>query len=678
MALLKRLNAAKQQAEAANKAKSLFLANVSHELRTPLHAIIGMSSLLQDARLLPGPAEMARTIMDAGNTLLELIDDVLKLSRTEAGELSLAAADFDLLATLVDVRSLIWSQAHAKGLRVALYAALGTPTRIRGDQRHLKEILLNLAGNALKFTETGGMLLAVKTVEYTAAGWRLHFEVVDTGIGIADEALGRIFEKFSQADSSIAERFGGTGLGLSICKHLVEALGGQIGVTSRPGKGSTFWFELAVAHPVIAPEGEDLGSHEPLTVLSVDAPVQRTLRDAVRREWDADVILTECRSTATEQQLRSAAAARQLVLIDQPSSLEAASALTDAVGALDTTNVPAAVLLERPDESTMAVDLRWVAPTSVSEAFDRQQLQTAFRIARVLGATVRSEDREHLERNPQAGPENGVGPCSVQRQPIRRRLSVLVADDNRINQKVVAKILESGGHTYKTVSNGEAALDALEEVSFDLVLMDANMPNLDGIEATKLYRVAALGQPRLPIFALTADATPEMAERCKDAGMDGCILKPVKADTLLDIIEKSVSAEVSSRPAVQRVGPPALHVVQTPVLDAQHLAELREIGGETFVAEVVAGFLFDSEHLLAELDSAVESCDVACFKATAHALGSSAANVGAFRLSRLSLSAERMREGEMRLNGRRKAKDIRDEVASFSEEWFETKRRSEA
>lgn len=674
LSLLKRLNAAKQQAEAANHAKSLFLASVSHELRTPLHAILGMGTLLQRVKLPPESAEMTRTIVEAGSTLLELIDDVLKLSRLEASEVTVLDVEFDVLTLLMDVRGLIWAQAQEKGLKLALHAAPHTPARVSGDRRHLKEILLNLASNALKFTESGGILLTVGAVEPAPLGQRLRFEVIDTGIGIEPEAQGRVFEKFTQADPSIAERFGGTGLGLSICKHLVEALGGQIGLASRLGEGSTFWVELPCAE-VSGAAAADAVPPGPLTVLGIDAPVQSALRDAVQAAWTGDVALTECRSTAIEPHLRAAASAEGFLLVAQPATPPAARALAAAIAAASPADLPRLAIAGEPPPGRDFPDLRWTVPTRLPAAFDQAGLQAALGIARTLAGTAPGRtEAPSAERLPAAGPaeESRLPP------PSRRRLSILIVDDNRVNQKVTAKILESGGHSYQVAGDGNAALDALEAGEFDLVLMDANMPGLDGIEATKLYRFASLGQPRLPILGVTADASPGMAERCKDAGMDGVLVKPVKADALLAVIEASVPEQVVSRLPNAKAGPPSLRVVQTPMLDPQHMASLRELGGDEFVADVLSGFLADAQQISAELTRAADALEIAKFKTSAHALASGAANVGASRLRSLGLSLERMREGELRLNGRRKAREISAELDDLARELANTRKRSEA
>ncbi len=670
--LFRRLETAKRQAEAANEAKSMFLASVSHELRTPLHAIIGMGSLLERAELPPEPAEMARTIMGASQVLLDLINDVLQLSKSEAGGLSTSVADFDLPALLADVRALVRTQAQAKGLRVALHVGPGMPSRLRGDQRHIRDILLNLVSNAIKFTSSGGVLITVDIALQLAGTARLRFEVIDTGIGIAPEAIGRIFEAFTQADLSVGERFGGTGLGLAICKRAVEVLGGRIGVESRLGRGSTFWFEVeCTAQPETA--GTKTGrSQGPLTVLTVAGPVQARLRNALQA-WVPDIVLTECRAEAVAAQLGLAAAERRTVLLNLPGTPEAADVTDAAVRGMSPAEVPPLVLIGTPVVDGVNADLRWVMPTWLPNEFGESDLRMALEVSATLGAPTLADAGEAVPV-----PERPALQASSAPQVPRRGLSILIADDNRINQRVVAKILESAGHSYEVASDGEAALDAMESGCFDLVLMDANMPILDGIEATKLYRVASLGRPRLPIVALTADATPTMAQRCKDAGMDACITKPVRADRLLGVIDSIVPATIRSDLPTTKISAPNLRVVEAPVLDQEHLAALREVGGEAFVTDVLRDFFLDARHLLQELEAAVDTGDFAKFKAESHAIGSMAANVGALRVGQLSLKMERMRDAEFRLHGQTKMREVREEMDLLTAVVADTSRRSRA
>ena len=664
LALLHRLHVAKQQAEAASEAKTLFLASVSHELRTPLHAIIGMGSLLERAKLPGQPAELVGTIMSASRSLLDLINDLLQLSVAETSTITVESDEFDLLTLLKDVHGLIAPLAREKGMRVALNVGPRTPARLKGDARRIKEVLLNLSGNALKFTDTGGILIAASTVGQPGGGLRLRLEVADTGIGIAAEACEKIFQPFTQADRSIAQLRGGTGLGLAICKRVVETLGGTIGVQSRVGEGSTFHFELPIEAIRQTAEAATADSvDDPVTVLSVGQGMHGRLREIVKA-WGLAATFIECGPEAIRHQLAAAAAANHRVLITLPASEETADALAAQIRVTAAIEVPPLVLIGAPAPGAGCRDLRSVVPTWVDDDFEQDDLRAALAVAEGLRSTL-AKNAEAPASPAVAGPPAG---------PPRRQLSILVADDNRINQRVMTKILEAGGHDCKIVSDGEAALDVLEEGGIDIVLMDVNMPGMDGLEATRLFRIESLGQPRLPIIALTADGTPEMAERCRKAGMDGCLVKPVGADALLDILE--TAAPLLETPQPVKVSRPTLRVVQTPVLDQDRLNSLREIGGEGFIADLLRDFLDDARDLFRRLEIALAGDDISSVRAEAHALGSSAANVGALRLNQLSLTLERARAGEIRLQGRRSLREIKDAIDQIAAECVEVDKRS--
>jgi two-component system sensor histidine kinase RpfC len=642
------------RAEAANQAKRRFISVVSHEMRTPLNAIIGMADLLRDTALTREQADMLQTLRSSSRVMLGLVEDVLDFSKIEAGKVVLEKADFDLHALVNSTCRILAAQAAAKGLDFVVSIMPEVPPAVRGDPHYLRQVLINLAGNAVKFTEHGSVTVHVSAQAETETRVRLKFSIRDTGIGIAPEAQTRVFESFTQADQSTTRRFGGTGLGTTIAKQLVGLMGGKLGLESAVGLGSTFWFEIDVEKQ---PERAGAGSGElaDARVLLIGFPQpEREALEQTLAGWGATPIAVGSIEDGVARLVAEISLAKpyhSALIHSRGEDLKAAQRFRRAAP----DPAPPTVLAVAHEAEVSRFEALSAGFSAVLELpFDKRLL---FNVLHSVSAG--DEMREGVVRLQDYARRGGAA----------RKLRVLVADDNPTNREVIGKILERGGHSVMLANDGEQALDALERERPDIVLLDRNMPVLGGMETLQAIRLITRGRERLPVLMLSADVTPEVKREALEAGFDAFLPKPIEALRLLEEIQALAGKPQEGKRPEPVAAPPARVVVELPqhaaVVNAETLGHLEELGSSpAFVEKLIGVFLADNRALLERVEKSLAGRDYHEFRSLLHALKGSAASMGTDRLTGLCASLGRLSDPELRLQAPRVLRSLSEELAA--------------